>query len=306
LKETLKVLNKDYPSELGVDMALDKATEFIKQFDPSLEEEESEVVLPRAAIRQQHEAAEALALDLMLSSEVFAPPGAGTSVTGVEKESSPNATSSKDKDASGLEGATAALSLKPSGPPPFHFQHLKPFRRTAEEDDDEYADPVNEEKSLLPAGVQYLMDEWKLGEDPSKYVYVDPYAAEEEDNDVESYPQFGGRQGKDRGTGNASQEQGWASQPPPMSQLPPTIAVRAKAPPTLISASQPQPSGRPKVRFSSPGPPMGGFPATQPNPGFPQSSQEAMPFPSTQNVPGRFGGKLTTGKKPVKKRMGGF
>jgi hypothetical protein len=87
----------------------------------------------------------------------------------VEKEGA--GVGSSTRDTSGLEGATAALSLKPSGPPGFTFRYLRPIRRIVGEDgdDDEYEDPEDVGHLLAP-GARYLLDEWKPGEQPSGLV----------------------------------------------------------------------------------------------------------------------------------------
>jgi hypothetical protein len=284
LTNTLPILHKDFPPNLN------DAVEFIKSRDAT-PGQDSDTVIPRSALRQQTEAAEMIALDLVLSSAVFAPPDYGTS--GSAPRNVPGV------DTSGLEGATAALSLTPAGPPPFLFNHLRPTRRSLidSDDDDEYEDPSSN-KAIVPAGVQFLLNEWKLGEDPTTYVYNDPYSNEDPE-DVDS---------SNIGKGKMRGKDDWDNQlhpSPPLTQAPPTILVKPRAPPAILSSSQPP--RRPTVRFSSPvfTRQPNAFPATQPT--FSQASQETDAYlPSTQQVPGRFGGKLASGKKPIKRRMGGF
>ncbi|KAG7447915.1 uncharacterized protein BT62DRAFT_986039 [Guyanagaster necrorhizus] len=113
------------------------------------------------SLRREGKAREQLALDLLLSQDVF-------SVQPLK----PPASVPDD-----LESMTEALSIG-NKPPPVDFRYLQPMlRRTAEamreggDDDPEMS---------YPLGVRLLLKEWDAGTDPDNYVYVDPYGGSQE------------------------------------------------------------------------------------------------------------------------------
>lgn len=259
-----------------------------------------------ASIRLENEARQQLALDLSLSRHIF---------SARPFTSPPDMTDD-------LETMTEALSLA-NDPPPVHFSYLQPIARDHYTRDQPVveeagsAEPV-EQALNLPPGVRLLLSEWDLGADPAEYAYHDPYDADA----MNVSPPIARRKKAPTAILDSaiSQSQSQFRVPPSIqpsniimaSLLGPDLRgppVIASSQPPLVAASQPafvmneprralasQPTefNHTQLGYSQP---RSTFTATQ-------SSQDLMP--STQVLPGPFGGRPAPKKKPTKKRVGGF
>ncbi|KAI4525805.1 hypothetical protein K525DRAFT_289564 [Schizophyllum commune Loenen D] len=274
-----------------------------------------------ASLRRETEARQQLTLDLALSRHVFS--------------ARPFVPPPEDSD--DLEAMTSALSLA-TDPPPVHFSYLTPLRKDhyARESAGAAVDSANntsdpntsveaanatvdnadtfDQPLTLPPGPRLLLSEWTLGEDPSEYEFHDAYDADA----AERPPPVKRKAAKPTSTaGILSAELQQRSQPPPVmaSQPPPVVASQR---PLAISAQRP-PVGFPQPPARRPLQAAGSEPnmdlhhnrmdvgQSQPNAEFSQSQSQGMDFmPSTQVLPGPFGGRPAPKKKPAKKRVGGF
>src|ERR1700748_401831 len=115
-------MHSDFPPNLS------SAVEFLEKFNPAPEDE----VIPRELLRLQRESTEELAMDLILSSHVFAVEPVTIRRAPGKAEPSQTAT-----DTSGLAEATQALSLNAEGPPPVEFHALVPFRQVDSDEEEE-------------------------------------------------------------------------------------------------------------------------------------------------------------------------
>lgn len=234
---------------------------------------------PGPSIRAETEAREHLTVDLFLSGDVYAPHAITLG------ESSQHL----DDDAfETMSRATEAMSIGIPEPPPVQFSFLRPVPQ----DHYDKTRGVESKKMECPLGVRLLLGEWEIGADPEAYQYRDPYDSAEPFTTV---PPRGARPKAGKAPGPEVK-----SQP---ARMPPVIAIAPTAPPPV--ASQPV---RPRPIAQSQGANvllMGSQPTQHP-PASSQPSQET-PFPSTQVLPGPFGGRpAPVKKKPAKKRMGGF
>lgn len=221
-------------------------------------------------------------MDLALSSDAYSPHPIKVEETEVDW----------DDAVETMSRAAEALHIGDPEPAPVAFGFLRPVVQ----------DPTKNtggnvgEKVQCPLGVRLLLSDWDIGSDPTAYTYQDPYDTTE--------PRVMAPRAR-RQTPDAHNK---APVEPrlPAQRMPPVITTVPMGPP-LIAASQPtrpitQSQGAPTTNFAALalGSQLPPFSSSQP------SSQGAA-FPSTQVLPGPFGGRPNPAKKkPVKKRMGGF
>ena len=242
------------------------------------------------ARRRETEDLEQLNLDLALASTVF---------SGVPFK---KAQSDEDEETGALlSRVTQKMSISLSEPGPISFGYLQPIQKDYYNFDKQQSITHKEDKELtVPLGVRLLLSEWDVGADPKNYVFVDPYNLDEE-----SLLPSNELRRNDRGRRNLSSSPEDAV-PTVFSQAPPTI-VAAKT----LTLSQPKPSGSDILHAHH----SKAYPSTQvafsqtafaqSYPEEPNNSQPALP--STQILPGPFGGRQNLAKKkPTKKRVGGF
>ncbi|KAL1746085.1 hypothetical protein HDZ31DRAFT_34934 [Schizophyllum fasciatum] len=239
-----------------------------------------------ASLRREAEARQQLTLDLALSRHVFS-----------ARPFVPEPDASNE-----LEAMTEALSLA-AEPPPVHFSYLTPIRR------DHYAADTDEQPLALPPGPRLLLSEWPLGEDPAEYVFHDAYDADA----AERPPPVARRKKAVTTTADAGQPGTSQGRAPPSIVPASTLtsgllgAELQRAQPPPVVASQPPavvppfPASQPPARRALAQ--AGSLPAAD----FSQSQSGSQGFmPSTQVLPGPFGGRPAPKKKPAKKRVGGF
>ncbi|KDQ17971.1 hypothetical protein BOTBODRAFT_143690, partial [Botryobasidium botryosum FD-172 SS1] len=257
---------------------------------------------------RERRACRMLAVDLALSTDVFsAIPFAsestnrtGNRIGGVGVGGGGDVTPD-EVDALSLSLATQALSIGGSEPPGVAYGYLRPNRGTREAEASTI-DPTLEDDDttpMEPLGVRLLLQEWTVGEDPELYAYEDPYhlTQDEAPKNAASRTALGMAEpvGISQRSRQAPPVVASASTrfppPPTQTQPPPVLATRS------ISSTQVQ--ARPLAQS---------FPASQGNDDFSGwaggSSQGVENYPSTQPLPGRFGGRPPPeGKKKQKKRM---
>lgn len=240
----------------------------------------------KASLKLENDACEQLALDLGMSSHVYA------SKTFSKPDSVPRVKAETFEDAvADMSLAAGALSINASGPPHVHFGFLTPIAVEAVDYDstgmgpEKPGTPRTGDVDLIPLGVRLLMDEWKVGEDPKDHKYLDPYCDD-----------ASGPTGARRGLGGASLST--QSQPidPTLRLNPPTV-VTARVPPFVA------PSKTAAFKVKKKNTVGGGF--TQDNPLQVQASSQDVMMVNTQVEPGKFGDRKT-GQKKRQKRVGGF
>lgn len=227
----------------------------------------------KASLKLENDACEQLALDLGMSSHVYA------SKTFSKPNVVPRGRAQTFEDVvADMSLATGALSINTSGPPPVHFGFLTPIAAGPGECDSTDLGPREPgtlqtgEADLMPLGVRLLMDEWKVGEDPKDHRYLDPYG--------------------DKASGLTEVRQRLPAQSQSIGQTPrlnPPTVITARAPP-LVEEREKNAVGRG---------------TTQDNTLQTQESSQDMKMVSTQVEPGKFGDRKT-GKKKRQKRVGGF
>ena len=181
--------------------------------------------------------------------------------------------------------AAGAMSLRAPKPPPVQFGFLRPvLSRDSQHHERDDTVPSNEP---CPLGVELLLQDWSIGEDPRSYIYEDPYAT--------SLP-----------SGHAIERKASSAvAAQTVQRAPPAVTKTAPAPPS-IAFSQPQAlrSNQLPDEAISRSQAMGSQPTTF---AIQSSSSQYVSMPSTQVLPGPYGGRPSLPKKkPVKKRMGGF
>lgn len=228
----------------------------------------------RESLKLENDACEQLALDLGMSSQVYA------SKTFSRQDSvPPRQVLTFEDTVVEVSLATGALSINVPGPPPVHFGFLTPIT-TGLADDDSTNVGSEIEADLVPLGVRLLLDEWRVGEDPKGYNYLDPY-------------------GGDGSSQTGVERELWnQSQPTDLfPQLNPPTVVTARAPPLVAPTIT-------TVSKEREGTPLGGG-HTQDNPLQTQGSSQDVAMASTQVEPGKFGDRKS-GQKKRQKRVGGF
>lgn len=241
----------------------------------------------KASLKLENDACEQLALDLGMASHVY------TSKSFSKPDPAPLDWAQTFEDVvANMSLAAGALSINVSGPPPVHFGFLTPVAagrmdRSPSVGPEGPRTPQTGEAELVPLGVRSLMDEWKVGEDPKNYKYLDPY-----NDDTSSLAEPERIAGKESVPGRNAQ-----SQPMELTfQLNPPTVVAARVPP-LVAPSKTAVKEREK-------PPVGGG-FTQDDPLQVQGSSQDVMAVSTQVEPGKFGDRKT-GQKKRQKRVGGF
>jgi hypothetical protein len=174
-----------------------------------------------------------------------------------------------------MSRATEALSLSDQ-PPDVQFGFLHPIPKQSGGDTGKSL----QERLTLPLGVRLLLKEWKIGADPLAFAYHDPH-----NESIEEDAMSGAK-------GAISRPKSFPLANP---RLPPTVVTSNDFQPPLpriqfVTQSQPSPAAR--------------YDATSQHTNMDTGSQIGMP--STQILPGPYGNRLLSKKKPTKKRLGGF
>ena len=243
-------------------------TERLRRYDLVLDDYRS-----GSSLRRELEAREQLAVDLVLSTDVYS---AQSFATGEIKET-------EDDELETMSRATEAMTLSERELPSSHFGYLSPI--PAPEPIPPTKPVENASTSVvLPPGVRLLLAEWDIGADPDEYAYHDPYDDDQQPVTTRFTP-------KRHGIRDGPQQ---ATQSVPV--VVPPVVVHTRTAPTAGTSSSSQPlSSHPAGRVTDlTGPDMN-------NDSYPTMA-------STQVLPGRFGGRPSAGKKgaTVKKRVGGF
>ncbi|CAL1705209.1 unnamed protein product [Somion occarium] len=247
---------------------------------------------PAASFRRETEAREQLALDLALSSDLFSSRVVKTEVA------------VQEDDFETVSRATEAMSIGVAEPPEMKFRFLDPISLEGEErarKSDEKAAESESGGFLLPLGVRLLLSDWTIGTDPQEYMYVDPYDASTAPS-MHTMPRMQEKSRKQAPLPSAATgSQG--GQP----QRPPPVVAGPSAPPPIASSQLVHPPRVPSLPQSQQVPPRMFNGASQPTQAGPPMSQNHMSMPSTQVLPGPYGGRPEpVKKKPAKKRVGGF
>ena len=235
------------------------------------------------SLRREGDAREQLTLDLSLSTDIYVPH---------PLQLSPSSSGSLEDDAfETMSRATEAMSIGVPEPPPVNFGFLRPdFNRT----DDHYAEDKDghEHKTEQPAGVRLLLKDWEIATDPESYVYYDPYGISGVGAPRPVRPT------------RLPPINETAFRPTQSQRAPPVVASSMPMAPPPIISSQPA-RAAPRANWQSQDVTMtphrtGLYPSQDES-----QSQETF-IPSTQVLPGPFGGRPAIKKKPAKKRIGGF
>lgn len=248
--------------------------ERLRQYDLVLDDYRS-----GSSLRRESEAREQLAVDLVLSTDVYS---AQSFTKGETKET-------EDDELETMSRATEAMTLSERELPSSHFGYLSPI--PAPDHHPIPPEPTEAENAstsvALPPGVRLLLAEWDIGVNPDQYAYHDPY--DDDDQQPVTTRLTLHKPTQRHGVRDASQ----ATQSLPV-VAPPVVVHTRTAPAAGTSSSQPISShlaGR-SQDFTGPDTHSDSYPT----------------IPSTQVLPGRFGGRLPAGKKGTtgKKRVGGF
>lgn len=225
------------------------------------------------SLRLQTEAQEQLVVDLALSCDVFSP----RPITKPRSTEIGFGTISEENRRTGVTDE----------PPDVEFSFFHPIRKIGANHyvaTEKTSPALTEEdtKVSCPMGVRLLLAEWEVGSDVKNYTYRDPYTATEVDH-----------------ASGPRRKQALRTPPPTQSTV-----VPSQRPPTVVATGT-----RPQWEVTG----------TQVAHAAKQSySQEATSYPkldtfsqdpiqtSTQVLSGPYGGRLMVGKKPTKKRIGGF
>ncbi|KAI6045703.1 hypothetical protein EDC04DRAFT_2558982 [Pisolithus marmoratus] len=245
-------------------------TEHLKKLQLESNREGTEISLQR-----QTEAREQLVIDLALSCDAFSP----RPITKPRSTESEFGTVSEEKRRNGITDE----------PPDVEFSFFHPLRRIganhykiAEETNPMLSE--EDTKVSCPTGVRLLLADWEVGSDVKNYTYRDPYNATEVDH-----------------ASGPRRKQALRTPLPTQSTV-----VPSQRPPAIVAATGTRSGVRPQWEVTG----------TQATHTAKQSySQETFyhtfdtfsqdPMTSTQVLPGPYGGRLTVGRKPTKKRIGG-
>jgi len=220
-----------------------------------------------SSLRRESEAREQLAVDLVLSTDVYSARSFAKGETKV----------AEDDELETMSRAAEAMTLSESErePPSSHFGYLNPIPATSHPIPSKTADNASMSVTL-PLGVRLLLAEWDIGTSPDQYTYHDPY-----EDDQRPVTLHGVRDGSQ------------AAQSQPVMVAPPVVAHSRTAAPNAEANSQPvssHPAGR-SVDIAGADARAESYPA----------------MASTQVLPGRFGGRQPGKKGFAgKKRVGGF
>ncbi|KAI0699676.1 hypothetical protein BC835DRAFT_1304385 [Cytidiella melzeri] len=236
-----------------------------------------------SSIRREIEAREQLTLDLSLCMDVYSPHPI--------KPTPEFCGNAEDEAFETMSRATEAMSIGVPEPPPVHFGFLRPG---LDKGNDHYAEDKDGYETKLdhPLGVRLLLKDWDVGADPQNYVHYDPYglAGVAAPRPVRHTP-------IDHAVFRPSQQSQSQRAPPVIA------ATTTMAPPSVVSS---QPSRVvPDTHWQSQGysmtsrdtPRMGSQAGLQHHPPDGSQSQDT-PMPSTQVLPGPFGGRPLLKKKP--------
>jgi hypothetical protein len=231
-----------------------------------------------SSLRRELESREQLAVDLLLSTDVYS----AQSFAKAETEST------EDDEFETMSRAAGAMTLE-TELPTVHFGYLTPVPRV---NHDNVPNIANDGPTgvMLPPGVRLLLAEWETGTDPDRYAFHNPY---DDQQPVASsrilHTPSRRRDGRDGAQVTESQ---------PIRTAPPPVIRHSQAASTaVISSSQPV------TRRLAGSQEASGYAGPDIHP----DSYTLMA--STQPVPGAFGGRLPTVKMkaaPGKKRVGGF
>ncbi|KAI0006224.1 RNA polymerase I-specific transcription-initiation factor-domain-containing protein [Russula compacta] len=231
-----------------------------------------------SSLRRESEAREQLAVDLVLSTDVFS----------AQTFAKAEAKMTEDDEFETMSRAAEAMTLSETELPLVHFGYLSPISTV---DHDHHNSPNIPSTSLaLPLGVRLLLSEWDTGTDPDQYSYHDPYD-DQQTVATSLIPHAPTRKHGDHDGAQATQSQ------PIATAAPPVVVQSRAAPTTMISSSQPiigRLEGRSLDATDYAGPDL--------------HLDAYARIASSQVVPGPFGGRLPTGKKKAsrKKTVGGF
>lgn len=232
-----------------------------------------------SSLRRESEAREQLAVDLVLSTDVYS----SQSFTKDETKET------EDDELETMSRATEAMTLSERELPSSHFGYLSPIPAPDLPIPPKQAEDASTNVAL-PPGTCLLLAEWDIGADPDQYVYRDPYDDDQQPEATRiNLPTPTQRHGI-RGGSQATQA---------LPLVAPPVVVHTRSFPTATSSSQPIISshldGRSVDVTDLTGPET-------------HADSHSTMMASTQVLPGRFGGRLPAGKKGAtgKKRVGGF
>jgi len=223
-------------------------------------------------LRRESEAREQLAVDLVLSTDVYSAQSFAKGETKVTEED----------ELETMSRAAEAMTLSERELPSRHFGYLSPIPVTEHPVPPKTAENASTTE-MLPPGVRLLLVEWDIGADPDQYAYHDPYGDDQQPV-VTSLTLH-----------KPIRRQATQSQP----VVAPPVVVHTRTTPaagTSFRSSQPISShlvGRSLDITDNTGP---------------DTHTDSYPaLASTQVLPGRFGGRLPKKKGATgKKRVGGF
>lgn len=249
--------------------------ERLRQYDLVLDDYRS-----GPSLRRESEAREQLAVDLVLSTDVYS---AQSFAKGETKEAE------DDDELETMSRAAEAMTLSERELPSSHFGYLSPISAPNHTSAPKPAENAST-SVVLPPGVRLLLEEWDIDADPDQYAYHDPYDDDQQPatTGLPPTPRHGIRDGSQ------------ATQSLPV--VAPPVVVHTRTAPTAPTA--------PTAGISSSSQPISSHPAGRSlGATGPDSQNDSYPImASTQVLPGRFGGRLPAGKKGAtgKKRVGGF
>lgn len=246
---------------------------------------------PLQALRLEKRAKEQLALDLSLSKDVYSTQPLTKPLAELDHM---------------LETMTEALTLHDELPL-VEFSYFKPVvKRPYAKEADQDPEPGENDGPGQSLATRLLLKDWDVGTSVERYNYRDPYGTIDKPQEREPLTFHH-----------------WTSQELPPSQRPQTqstlVQTQTAQPPTLLIATKstaPPPVKKAESQ-TMPVAPLMRQGASQQNlrwkPTQTQESQaqsqtqsQEILMPSTQVLPGPFGGRPTTKKKAAKKRVGGF
>lgn len=253
-------------------------SERLRRYDLALDDYRS-----GSSLRRESEAREQLAVDLVLSTDVYSAQSFAKRET---KETD-------DDELETMSRATEAMTLSERELPSSHFGYLSPIPAP-----DHPIPPKPAENAstsvALPPGVRLLLSEWDIGADPDQYVYHDPYDGDDKPP-VTSRPTLH----------KPTQRHGIRDGPQATQSLPvvaPPVVVHTRTAPAAGTSSSSQPISSHLAGRSLD---ITGITERA----GPDSHTDSYPtLASTQVLPGRFGGRLPAVKKGAtgKKRVSGF
>jgi RNA polymerase I-specific transcription-initiation factor len=261
------VLKKFVPDTSG-DIQL--IAERLRKYDLILDDYRS-----GSSLRRESEAREELAVDLVLSTDVFS----------AHPFAKPEAEITEDDKFETMSRAAEAMTLSETEVPSVHFGYLSPLPAGHHGTPDV---SKNEPDLALSLGVRLLLAEWDTGVHPDRYAYHDPY------DDLQ-------QTASSHRLHNPIQKSGAQTTP---SRRPPLVTTTA--PPVIaLSRAIPMSSSQPETRRLAPG----AQDVADLVPALELHSDSHAPMASTQVERGLYGGRPIAGKQrgaAGKKRMGGF